>query len=178
MDLPATQAYADQLAEAIQHAIRAHTHFANTPRDAVRLWDRRTPYVIHPIWCASTLLTETALPEQIRYPGALALLWHDTLEDTRLPLPASAQRIVRRLVEEMTFASLDAEFEQLWACSDTTKLLKLYDKVSQFLDGVWLSDQRWGQLLAHTAKIERFVLETYGDLNITRIARAVCLPRG
>ncbi len=177
MNLSPTLAYADQLAAAIQHAIQAHSHFPNTPRDAVRLWDGQTPYVIHPIWCAMTLLTETKLAQEIRYPGALALLWHDTLEDTHLPLPEDTLPVVRQLVEEMTFASLDEEFARLWERSDTTKLLKLYDKVSQFLDGIWLSDTRWNQLVAHTRKLETFVESTHGELNIIKLARAVCQPR-
>jgi hypothetical protein len=168
---------ADQLAAALQHTIRAHSHFPHTPRDAVRLWDNHTPYAIHPIWCAMTLLTETTLPQDIRYHGYLALLWHDTLEDTTLPLPNDIHPAVRQLVEEMTFANLDDEFVQVWTRSDTTKLLKLYDKVSQFLDGVWLRDVRWNQLLSHTHKLQTFVEATYGELNIVKIARAVCQPR-
>lgn len=172
-----TQDYADQLGAAIQHAIRAHTYFPKTPRDAVRLWDHQTPYVVHPIWCAMTLLTETSLPEQIRYPGAIALLWHDTLEDTDLPLPEQTQPLVRMLVEEMTFVNLDQEFELVWQRSETTRLLKLYDKVSQLLDGIWIKDARWNQIIAHTQKLEQFVVTTYGQLNIVKIARSVCHPR-
>lgn len=169
--------FADQLGAAIDHAINAHSHYPNSPRDSVRLWDQRTPYVIHPIWCAMTLLTETALPESIRYPGALALLWHDTLEDTQLPLPDNTAPLVRDLVHEMTFASLDEEFELLWSRSDTTKLLKLYDKVSQFLDGIWIKDVRWNQLVQHTRRLERFAADHYGDLNIVKLARTLCQPR-
>lgn len=168
---------ADQLAAALEHTTQAHSHFPRTPRDAVRLWDGRTPYAIHPIWCAMTLLTETRLPEELRYHGYLALLWHDTLEDTTLPLPNDIDPVVRQLVEEMTFASLDDEFAHVWARSDTTKLLKLYDKVSQFLDGIWLSDARWNQLLEHTRKLQTFVEATYGELNIVKIACVVCQPR-
>jgi hypothetical protein len=49
MNLSTTTTYAAQLNAAISHAIQAHTYFPNTPRDAVRLWDQQTPYVIHPI---------------------------------------------------------------------------------------------------------------------------------
>lgn len=177
MNLAATQAYADQLGAAIGHAIQAHSHFPNTPRDAVRLWDQQTPYVIHPIWCAMTLLTETTLPVEIRYPGALALLWHDTLEATQLPLPDHTEPTVRQLVEEMTFTSLDEEFERLWERSDTTKLLKLYDKVSQFFDGIWIKDERWNQLVQHTRRLESFVSEEFGELNIVKLSRTLCRPR-
>jgi hypothetical protein len=177
MDITASRELADQLEIAIAHAIKAHSHYPNAPRDAVRLWDSYTPYVIHPIWCAMTLLTETRLPQDIRIAGAFALLWHDILEDTHLSLPENTTDRVTQLVKEMTFSGFDEEMVVLWERSDTTKLLKLYDKVSQFLDGTWLSDRRWAQLLAHTQKLQAFVEQTYGELNIVRIARAVCLPR-
>lgn len=177
MNLTLTRAYAAELGAAIDHAIRAHTLFPNTPRDAVRIWDQQTPYVIHPIWCATTILAEPRLGADLRYPGAIALLWHDTLEDTQLPLPEDCRPMVRDLVQEMTFANLDEEFERLWERSDTTKLLKLYDKVSQFLDGIWLSDKRWGQLVQHTRRLEQFVAATYGELNIVKLSRTLAQPR-
>lgn len=177
MNLSFTQAYADQLGTAIQHAIQAHTHFPTTPRDAVRLWDNKTPYVIHPIWCAMTLLSETELQDDIRYNGAIALLWHDILEDTKLLLPDDTHPVVQQLVHEMTFASFDEERERLWERSDTTKLLKLYDKTSQLLDGKWLKEGRWNQLVQHTRKLEQFVLTTYGELNIIKLSRVLCQPR-
>jgi hypothetical protein len=177
MALTFTQTYADQLDAAIHHAIQAHTYFPNTPRDAIRLWDKQTPYVIHPIWCAMTLLSETELSDDIRFPGAIALLWHDILEDTQLPLPDDAQPIIQQLVHEMTFTSLDEELEGLWERSATTKLLKLYDKASQFLDSKWMKQVRLKQLVDHTRRLEQFVLATYGELNIVKISRAVCQLR-
>ncbi|MEZ4616348.1 MAG: hypothetical protein R2867_12715 [Caldilineaceae bacterium] len=77
----------------------------------------------------------------------------------------------------MTFASLDEEFERLWERSDIIKLLKLYDKVSQFLDGIWIQDVRWNQLVQHTRRLERFVSATYGELNIVKLSRTLCQPR-
>lgn len=175
--MSSTRDFADQIEAAISFTIKAHAYFPNTPRDAVRLWDSYTPYAIHPIWCAMTLLTETTLPKDIRVTGSFVLLWHDVLEDTSLSLPSTATSAIQQLVEEMTFSSLDEEFVLVWQRSDTAKLLKLYDKVSQFLDGTWFSDKRWTQLLEHTKKLQAFVEQTYGELNIVRIARAVCLPR-
>ena len=172
------QELADEMAAAIQHSIAAHSHFPIAPSNAIRYWDGRTPYAIHPIWCAMTLLSETALPDGLRHEGYLALLWHDILEDTTLGLPDDCPPNVRRLVEEMTFAGLDDEIARLWERSDTARLLKLYDKVSQFFDGTWLTDERWGRLLEHTLRLQEFVERTYGELNIVRIARAVCRPRG
>ncbi|MFL5803378.1 MAG: hypothetical protein ACJ8CR_16755 [Roseiflexaceae bacterium] len=171
------EAFADELAAAIQYTIRAHSKFSNTPREAVRLWDSVTPYAIHPIWCATTVLTETTLPESIRYPGYLALLWHDILEDTQLGLPPDVRPEVRTLVEEMTFVNFEDELARLWERSDTTKLLKLYDKTSILLDAAWMSDARWNLVVEHTQKLLAFVLPNYGELNIVRMARAICVMR-
>jgi hypothetical protein len=171
------EAFADELAAAIQHSLRAHSKFPNTPREAIRFWDGVTPYAIHPIWCATTLLTETTLPEAIRYPGYLALLWHDILEDTQLGLPPDVRPEVRTLVEEMTFANFEDELARLWERSDTAKLLKLYDKTSVLLDATWMSDARWNQVVQHAQKLLAFVVAKHGELNIVRLARAICVMR-
>ena len=83
------KAFSEELETSINHAILAHSKCPKTPKDATRFWDKTTPYVIHPIWSAMTLLTETSLSEEIRLTGYQALLWHDTLEDTTLPLPGN-----------------------------------------------------------------------------------------
>jgi hypothetical protein len=171
------ETFADEIAAAIQYSILAHSKFSNTPREACRFWDGVTPYAIHPIWCAATLLTETTLPEAIRYPGYLALLWHDILEDTQLGLPPDVRPEVQILVEEMTFVNFEDELVRLWERSDTTKLLKLYDKTSILLDAAWMSNERWNLVVAHTQKLLAFVLPNYGELNIVRMARAICVGR-
>lgn len=125
-----TKQFSEQLKASINHAIEAHSNHPKTPDDAIRFWDRTTPYAIHPIWCAITLLTETQLSEDIRYNGYQALLWHDALEDTTLPLPMDTSPEVVRMVNEMTFASFREEQEKIWDSRDVVKLLKLYEKVS------------------------------------------------
>jgi hypothetical protein len=79
---------AAEFAESIQLTLLAHSTYVNTPRDSIRWWDGTTPYAIHPIWCATTLLAETTLSAEIRFTGYQVLLWHDMLEDTSLPLPS------------------------------------------------------------------------------------------
>jgi hypothetical protein len=61
--------FAEQLRASINHATLAHSNHPKRPEGAIRFWDSLTPYAIHPIWCAMTLLTETRLPEEIRLPG-------------------------------------------------------------------------------------------------------------
>ena len=167
---------ARELRDAIDHAIRAHARHSKSPRGAVRFSDGKTPYAIHPIWCAMTLLTETTLPEDLRRAGYLALLWHDVLEDTTLPLPEEAPPEVVSLVQELTFHSFDEEVTAIWERSDTAKLLKLYDKVSNLLDAAWMSDRKWDRYVAYTRRLAEFAERRYGALNIVRIAGAVCRP--
>ncbi len=173
----ATHQIAMEMKHAINHAIAAHIEHPNSPDDAIRFWDRKTPYVVHPIWCGMTLLTETKLPEEIRFPGCLVLIWHDVLEDTTLQLPVGTDTEVARLVEEMTFESFKNEQELIWMKEDLVKLLKLYDKTSILLDAAWMKDEKWNNLVDYTLKLRQFVLETYGDLNIVKIAAAICVKR-
>ena len=172
-----TDEFTERLSEAINHTILAHSKFAKSERDKVRFSDMVTPYSVHPIWCAMTLLAETALPDEVREIGFQALLWHDTLEDTTLPLPQDAKDEVKALVEEMTFRSFKEEKQLLWGRSDMTKLLKLYDKVSNLLDGGWMSARKWNDYVEHTVKLTEFVEKNYGELNIVRIARVVCITK-
>ena len=168
-----TDEFADQLRAGIEHAIRAHQLFPRAPDNAVRFWDHKTPYVVHPILASALLLAEIALPDSIREPGYLALLWHDTLEDTTLSLPAETSIQVRTLVEEMTFDSFDDECERLWGRSSTTKLLKLYDKVANLLDNSGRKPDSWNKQARHAEKLTDWVEEYFGPLNIVKIARSV-----
>ena len=121
-----------------------------------------------------TLLTETTLDEETRRTGYLTLLWHDILEDTKLLLPDNAESKVRVLVQELTFEGFQQEMQEIWGRSDIAKLLKLYDKTSNLLDGTWMNQNQWNQYVEYTSKIIDFVAERYGELNIVRIARAIC----
>lgn len=124
-----------------------------------------------------TILAEPLLPETTRRVGSIVLLWHDLLEDTTADLLETTPQQVRQLVQEMTFDSFDHEMRDLWQRSDLTKLFKLYDKTSQFFDAVWLRDARYAQLLNHTQQLITFVQQSYGELNIVKIAQALAVPR-
>ncbi len=161
-----------RFASLIDFAIRAHDKFANEPRKRFRKWDGHTPYSIHPVWCAMTILTETTLPADIRYKGALALLLHDVLEDTQAPLPSSLPAGVEALVDEMTFSSYEDEVERIGGRSEICRLLKLYDKVSNLLDMNWRTDKR-DHYVAYALRLCDEAERRWGPLNITRIARAI-----
>jgi hypothetical protein len=162
----------DDLQENLGYTCRAH-------HGATRRWDQTTPYAIHPLWCAMTLLSETTLPESLRDVGYQALLWHDILEDTQAGLPSDSSDTVKQLVQEMTFESFSDEMQHIWERSDTARLLKLYDKVSNLLDGTWMQNEQWNQYVTYTLKLLENVENIsrkyrYGSLNIVKIARVIC----
>ena len=103
-------------------------------------WDGLTPYSVHPIWCATMILHETALAEDIRVDGSQALLFHDVLEDTLAELPNYLSERVKNLVQDMTFESSDVEMLKVWDKPIEVKLFKLYDKVSNLMDARWMPD--------------------------------------
>ena len=157
----------------INYSFTAHTEKPIKPSKAVRKWDGRTPYAVHPLWCATTLLTETSLPEDLRMRGAKALLLHDVLEDTTAGLPEGLEPQVVSLVEGMTFASSEEEMEQVWSRSDEVKLLKLYDKTSNLLDANWMPPEKRIRYVAYLLKLCDAVEPVYGQLNIIHMAKAV-----
>ena len=164
---------AKELVQCIDYIFWAHSQKPTKPSKAVRKWDGRTSYGVHPTWCAMTLLTETSLPEDLRVRGAQALLLHDVLEDTTAGLPEGLDPEVATLVEGMTFASSEEEMELVWSRSGEVKLLKLYDKTSNMLDANWMSAEkrtRYGQYLLHLCDA---VEPIYGPINIIRLAKAV-----
>jgi hypothetical protein len=160
----------------IQLAIEAHNS-KETSRETLRRWDRKTPYAMHPVWCAMTLLSETSLPQNIRDVGYIVLCLHDLVEDTTVGLPDWVYPNCAELIQEMTFASSEAEFEKLWERSDECKLFKLYDKTSNLMDGSWMSDEKWNKYCDLVHKLIEFVEREYGKLNIVKIARAIAVRR-
>src|SRR3989344_6802296 len=155
----------------LECVIDAHQNHARKPENRYRKWDGKTPYSIHPIWCAATLLHETKLPEQMRRDGSLALLYHDVLEDTTAPLPDWLSQDVKGLVQALTFESSEDEWENIWSRGELPILLKLYDKTGLFLDGTWIAPKRREQHLAHLRKLCEYVERKHGELNITLFAR-------
>lgn len=154
----------------IDWVINAHQKHPKKPGNALRFWDMKTPYAIHPIWSAMTILTETRLDEKTRYNGALTLLYHDVLEDTNKKLPSSLTSEVKQQVQNMTFKDISEEMEHVWKKGNYIILLKLYDKVSNLMDSVWMKEKEAKEYKDYTRKLCQAVLKHYGNLNITKIA--------
>ncbi len=163
------------LATSVNATLDAHGKYPAKPGKAFRKWDGTTPYAIHPIWCAMTVLAETALPEEQRLLGYQTLLFHDILEDTTYVLQTSPE--VRALVEAMTFDSSDHEMVEVWNRSEEVRLFKLYDKVSNLLDATWMDSSKWNRYCEYTLRLAADVEKRWSGLNIVTIARAIAQPR-
>ncbi len=160
----------------LQHIQTVGILHANCPKDstkATRNWDGKTPFVYHPIWCAATIVTEQKLSEDMRQIGALALLYHDVLEDTNGNLPPNLSKEVINAIRSLTFESKSSRWEDIRVLPPEFRLLKLYDKTSNLLDPI---TQDSADLLERQ-KIVRLLIEDvlrhFGELNITKIARSL-----
>ncbi len=155
----------------IEYIINSHTNLNKLGVAQVRKWDNKTPYYVHPIWCATMILQETLLPEKIRKSGGQALLYHDVLEDTNKELPNWLSERVRSLVSDMTFDSSEQEWSNLWSKDKEVRLLKLYDKTSNLLDGTWMELERMKEHQSHLKRLCEDVEKNYGQLKIIKLAR-------
>lgn len=164
---------AQELIWALTYTFQSHTNHATKPSKAVRKWDGQTPYGVHPIWCAMAILQEPMIAEELRTSAALALAYHDLLEDTTVQLPADTSQRVRDLVEHMTFTGMADEMAQIWSKTSEIWLLKLYDKVSNLLDGQWMTSEKAATYKAYTLELADRVEANFGTLNIVKIARAI-----
>lgn len=154
--------------------INAHRNNPKKPSKAFRKWDGKTPYAIHPIWSAMTIMTETTLDEKTRQEGYLTLLYHDILEDTNVKLPIDTPKRIEHLVKEMTFeGGSEEEMRLIWDKSQEVRLYKLYDKVSNLLDGTWMTREKREKYEGYLERLTQDVERNYGTLNITKIARAI-----
>jgi (p)ppGpp synthase/HD superfamily hydrolase len=158
----------------ITYVMNAHQNFAKKPNKAYRKWDGKTPYYNHPIWCATMITTETFLDEKTREEGIQALLYHDLIEDTNMPLPNWLSDQVEELVLEMTFPEGSIqEMEEIWEKPPEIKLYKLYDKVSNLLDGSWMNEEKRQTYEKYTERLCEEVENNYGTLNITKMMRGM-----
>jgi (p)ppGpp synthase/HD superfamily hydrolase len=172
-----TELIAQSIVDSVAFAKHAHVDSPISPDDAVRFHDLSTPYIVHPIWCAMTILTETMLEESGRLNGYLALMWHDVLEDTHAQLPDDVSDEVRELIQGMTFASFALEKETVWQRPSIIRLLKLYDKTSNLLDGSHMSKEKWNTYVQFTQALIADVANNFGSLNIVKIAKSIAVHK-
>lgn len=155
-------------------AFTAHQELAKTPKDFVRFFDGKTPYAVHPIWCAMMIAQEPLLSWELRTEGSYVLLYHDLPEDTNAPLPDNLSPEAYQSIQDMTFpGGMREEMQTIWDKSPKIRLFKLYDKVSNLLTATWMTPEKLKEYINYTEKLLRDVEQRFGPLNIVIIARAV-----
>lgn len=167
----------EEIRRYLELAWEAHNLHARTTEDRVRRHDGVTPYFVHPAWAAFTIMQEPRLSLGVRWLGFRGLCLHDVSEDTTLELPEWVPPVIRRIVELMSFESSQVEMEEIWSRPRIIRLFKLFDKVSNLLDGTWMDSREPGyrrRYEHYTLALADDVESNYGLLNICQIARAIC----
>jgi len=165
--------YAELFQRCVDYAMTAHLTRTKPGKDGLRFLDGQTPFSTHLLWSASMLLQESVLPSEIRHSGALALLFHDLLEDTDAPLPDYLPAEVVDLVKAMTFdCSSEKEWERLsLEAADSVLLCKLYEKTNTLLDACWMSRRQLRSWCLGILNLADRVEGHYGTLNIVIVAK-------
>lgn len=131
------------------------------------------PFIVHPIWCALTILNDQRIPYEERVLGYQALLLHDILEDTSLPVPDYVNERVLGCVREMSHDTWEEE-QNVEKKSDFIKLLKLCDKVASMYDETVRNEpQRRSEWKALTQKLLVDVENHYGNIRLVTLAKAI-----
>ncbi|MBI4154345.1 hypothetical protein HY501_03335 [Candidatus Woesearchaeota archaeon] len=121
-----------------------------------------------------TILAEIKLPEETRYNGALALLYHDVLEDTDAALPEGLPERVVHLVQAMTFPQgSEQEMREIWSKEPEVRLLKLYDRTFNLMDSSWMVPDQLERHRLYGRKLADDVEANYCPLNIVKFVRTL-----
>ena len=133
----------------------------------------KVPFVVHPIWCAMMIINDTRVPYEERRIGYQAMLLHDVLEDTSLPLPEWVEPEVVELVKAMTHDTWEEE-QDIDKKSSLIQYLKLCDKTASMYDENVRPDperrRQWKELMQRLLeKVEK----NYPDCRVVTTARSV-----
>ena len=142
--------------------------------------DGKVPYMMHPLWCASMLITDTQIPWEQREIGFKALILHDVLEDTSLELPDWVESEVKAVVKELTFESHLQALREYENKTPFIKLLMLYDVLSSMYEnhvGVFddvvtkkVKRRLWKEFtIKEIAEVEK----EYGNIRIVQVGKAI-----
>ncbi len=138
----------------------------------------------NPLWRAPPIARnhpshQAPLPAALRKRGAWALLLHDIIEGTNATLPKGTPADVIQLVADMTFpGGTGQEIEEIWGKPEEVRLLKLYNKTQNLIDGRGLNPSGKQRYITYTRDLIADVEKNYPTgLNITTVAKAICDKR-
>ncbi len=140
--------------------------------------EKHLPYLVYPLWAATTLLTEVSLPKEIRSIGFRALLLRDVIQ-TDTFAPRGAQKIwfpaVQSIAHNISFDSFEQEEKNIWNHhrSKLNCLLSLYEKTAYLMSDLVMSPLERARYLDHVRKLGHDAEQNFGPLNIVHFARAL-----
>lgn len=133
----------------------------------------KVPFIVHPMWCALTLLNDQHIPFEERELGYQVLLLHDILEDTSLEIPDYVDPKVLEHVKEMTHDTWEEE-QNINNKSPFIKLLKLCDKIASMYDETVRNETvRRKEWKALTQKLLDDVENHYGKIRLVTLSKAI-----
>jgi (p)ppGpp synthase/HD superfamily hydrolase len=161
---------ADEFKKLIDFAFEAYQK-NNTSGQEYRQ-EGKVPYIMHPIWCASILITDTRIPYEEREKGFKALILHDVFEDTSLQLPDWVEPNVKEIVRELTFESSDHALASIQSKSINIKLLMLVDGLSSMYEE-HVGPQRRKKWKAMMEIVVKEVEAHYGNIRVVQLAKSI-----
>lgn len=144
-------------------------HQAPKAEHRIRRWDKETPAGIHSVWAALTFFLESTLPLDTRVVGFYSLAFHDWKEENDVDVLKSCLKNIDcyedtlESVDHMTFDSFRQECELLFGRGPFVVLMKVLDKNSNFLDGIWMDKfpEKKQTQTDHLEKIYNFASHYY-----------------
>lgn len=130
------------------------------------------PFIMHPLWCASMLITDTQVPQDEREIGFKALILHDVLEDTSLELPEWVELEVKETVQKLTFENWDEALKIIPTYEPFLKLLLVYDSLSSMYEN-HVSDLHRAGWIKTTKYLLEEVEKEYGNVRIVQVGKAI-----
>ncbi|MFZ6014971.1 MAG: hypothetical protein ACOYUZ_01280 [Patescibacteria group bacterium] len=154
----------------LAHVITALQRDANDPRANVRKHDLATPFAVHPLWCAISILSAPDIEQDLRLAGYKVLLEH-ALEPQTGKAP-DADRIQLEQIRSLRCLSRvkNDDGSLRWSAPPEIRLFKLFEVVHNLYD-----DEIDGDDL--NIKLARDLVgdvqANFGNLKIIRIAKAL-----
>lgn len=131
------------------------------------------PYIIHPMWAASTLIMDPDIPKEERILGFQILILHDVLEDTSVQLPKWIDEEVKRGVVALTHNNWEEEQAAILHYTPFLTLLKLCDKMQTMYEKAVTDPKKARQWRQLVQRLTEDVEAHYGKTRVVVIAKAL-----
>jgi hypothetical protein len=154
----------------LSHTIMMYQEDVNQHNIKVRAHDKATPFAVHPIWCAISILSAPDLNQDLRVDGFWIILNHN-LENYTGKKPDCSQVILEKIHSLQCLSYVkEADGAITWSAPPEIRLFKLFEQVHKLYDNEHECDDIELDL---TQDLLADVQTNYGNLKIVRIAKAL-----